>query len=110
MKRIYFILWNALYLLQSDATFPGGIGRVGVPTREQLMIYQQILRHDSMNTAALREYDEKLMANSPPLELRRPGSVPRTVAVPHSLQSPQDRATGKLILNQFRSKLYFYLK
>lgn len=40
------------------------------------------------------EMDETL-AGSPPLELRRPGSVPRTIAVPHSLQSPQDRATGK---------------
>lgn len=59
------------------------------------MIYQQFLRqHDSLNPA-LREYDEKLLGSSPPLELRRPGSVPRTVAVPHSLQSPQDRTTGK---------------
>ncbi|XP_046808400.1 protein split ends isoform X1 [Lucilia cuprina] len=78
----------------SEASFPGGIGRVGVPTREHLMIYQQLLRqHDPLNPAALREYDEKLLGSSPPLELRRPGSVPRTVAVPHSLQSPQDRAT-----------------
>lgn len=71
------------------------MGRVGVPTREHLMIYQQLLRqHDSLNPASLREFDEKLLASSPPLELRRPGSVPRTVAVPHSLQSPQDRSTG----------------
>jgi len=42
------------------------------------------------------DYDDK-MSNSPPLELRRPGSgPPRTIAVPHSLQSPQDRtAAGK---------------
>ncbi|KAM7353691.1 spen family transcriptional repressor split ends isoform 2-T2 [Cochliomyia hominivorax] len=77
----------------SEASFPGGIGRVSVPTREHLMIYQQLLRqHDSLNPA-LRDYDEKLLGSSPPLELRRPGSVPRTVAVPHSLQSPQDRTT-----------------
>lgn len=62
------------------------------------MIYQQMLRsaqQDPLNsTTGLREYEENLMDNSPPLELRRPGSVPRTIAVPHSLQSPQDRATG----------------
>lgn len=61
------------------------------------MIYQQILRqHDALNPPALREYDEQLLGTSPPLELRRPSSVPRTVAVPHSLQSPQDRATGMI--------------
>ncbi|XP_058981547.1 protein split ends isoform X2 [Musca domestica] len=77
----------------NDATFPGGPIRA-VPTREHLMIYQQILRqHDALNPPALREYDEQLLGTSPPLELRRPSSVPRTVAVPHSLQSPQDRAT-----------------
>lgn len=36
------------------------------------------------------EHEEPL-GTSPPLELRRPASGPR---VPHSLQSPQDRATG----------------
>lgn len=38
--------------------------------------------------------DEPL-GTSPPLELRRPTSAPRTtIAIPHSLHSPQDR--GKL--------------
>lgn len=39
------------------------------------------------------EMDEQL-GTSPPLELRRTIAAQR-VAVPHSLQSPQDRATGK---------------
>lgn len=43
----------------------------------------------------ISELDDTSVA-SPPLELRRPASGPRaTTAVPHSLQSPQDRATGK---------------
>lgn len=44
------------------------------------------------------DYDDK-MGSSPPLELRRPGSgPPRTIAVPHSLQSPQDRtAAGRFL-------------
>lgn len=42
----------------------------------------------------LAEIEEQL-GTSPPLELRRPASTSRpTIAVPHSLQSPQDRATG----------------
>lgn len=41
----------------------------------------------------LNELEEPL-GTSPPLELRRPIAAQR-VAVPHSLQSPQDRATGK---------------
>ncbi|KAL9925945.1 spen family transcriptional repressor split ends isoform 3-T6 [Glossina fuscipes fuscipes] len=81
----------------SDANYPGSGAIRGVPTREHYMIYQQMLRsaqQDPLNsTTGLREYEENLMDNSPPLELRRPGSVPRTIAVPHSLQSPQDRAT-----------------
>lgn len=46
----------------------------------------------------ISDADEPL-ATSPPLELRRPASGPlrSTSAVPHSLQSPQDRATGKTI-------------
>lgn len=44
---------------------------------------------------------EEAPVTSPPLELRRPGSVgsaltARPTAVPHSLQSPHDRATGKI--------------
>lgn len=38
---------------------------------------------------------EEPLGTSPPLELRRTVTGQR-VAVPHSLQSPQDRATGKL--------------
>lgn len=41
----------------------------------------------------LNEMEEPL-GTSPPLELRRTVAAQR-VAVPHSLQSPQDRATGK---------------
>lgn len=43
------------------------------------------------------EYDDKLINSGAPIELRRPGSgPPRTISVPHSLQSPQDRtAAGK---------------
>lgn len=37
---------------------------------------------------------EEPLGTSPPLELRRTVTGQR-VAVPHSLQSPQDRATGK---------------
>lgn len=45
---------------------------------------------------------EEAPVTSPPLELRRPGSVGhalsgRSNAVPHSLQSPHDRSSGKLI-------------
>lgn len=75
------------------------------------MIYQQLLRQqEPLNPATLREYDEKLMGSSPPLELRRPGSVPRTIAVPHSLQSPQDRATGMYRSNKTFYILHFMLK
>lgn len=67
------------------------------------MIYQQLLRNAQQQQQpdpALipREYDEQMMGNSPPLELRRTPSgnvVPRTIAIPHNLHSPQDRATGK---------------
>lgn len=49
--------------------------------------------------AELSEMDETLGA-SPPLELRRitpGGGLPQQrTTVPHSLQSPQDRATGKI--------------
>lgn len=47
----------------------------------------------------ISDADEPL-ATSPPLELRRPASGPLrpTSAVPHSLQSPQDRATGRLYI------------
>lgn len=50
---------------------------------------------------------EEAPVTSPPLELRRPGSVGITLAgrgaaVPHSLHSPHDRATGKKLI-------YFYL-
>lgn len=46
---------------------------------------------------------EEAPVTSPPLELRRPGSVGislagRGAAVPHSLHSPHDRATGKKLL------------
>lgn len=56
------------------------------------MLYQ----HHLMRSG---EYDDKMISSSPPLELRRPGSgPPRTIAVPHSLQSPQDRtAAGKFL-------------
>lgn len=41
---------------------------------------------------------EETLGTSPPLELRRPASGPRTtITIPHSLQSPQDRATGRNI-------------
>lgn len=46
---------------------------------------------------------EEAPVTSPPLELRRPGSVGITLtgrgaAVPHSLHSPHDRATGKICI------------
>lgn len=48
------------------------------------------------------EHDDQL-GTSPPLELRRPASTSRpTIAVPHSLQSPQDRATGKPLASPTR--------
>lgn len=56
----------------------------------------------------ISDADEPL-ATSPPLELRRPASGPLrpTSAVPHSLQSPQDRATGKYTLNKDKPKHLF---
>lgn len=47
---------------------------------------------------------EEAPVTSPPLELRRPDSVGlaltgRGTSVPHSLHSPHDRATGKVIVN-----------
>lgn len=48
---------------------------------------------------------EEQLGTSPPLELRRPTSTSRsTIPVPHSLQSPQDRTTGKL--NHQNNKIY----
>lgn len=40
---------------------------------------------------------EEPLGTSPPLELRRVAS--QRIAVPHSLQSPQDRATGNFECN-----------
>ncbi|XP_053961213.1 protein split ends isoform X5 [Anastrepha ludens] len=78
----------------SEASFPVG-GIRGVPARDSFIIYQHILRNqqETINASLRGEFDEKVLGGSPPLELRRPGSVPRTIAVPHGLQSPQDRAT-----------------
>lgn len=47
----------------------------------------------AVEKAEISEMDETIGA-SPPLELRRPPSGPPRTTVPHSLQSPQDRATG----------------
>lgn len=49
-----------------------------------------------MLPSELKEHSEMDDVTSPPLELRRPASGPRTIPVPHNLQSPSDRATGKL--------------
>ncbi|XP_054742082.1 protein split ends isoform X3 [Anastrepha obliqua] len=78
----------------SEASFPVS-GIRGVPARDSFIIYQHILRNqqETINASLRGEFDEKVLGGSPPLELRRPGSVPRTIAVPHALQSPQDRAT-----------------
>lgn len=43
----------------------------------------------------MNEVDESMVA-SPPLELRRPPSGSLITSVPLSLQSPVDRATGKM--------------
>ncbi|EDW45358.1 GM16722, partial [Drosophila sechellia] len=59
----------------------------GVTASRDFMLYQHHLMRGG-------DYDDK-MGSSPPLELRRPGSgPPRTIAVPHSLQSPQDRTAA----------------
>lgn len=58
-----------------------------------------------MNASIRGEFDDKMLGGSPPLELRRPGSVPRTVVVPHGLQSPQDRSTGKFTLHNLSSSI-----
>lgn len=51
---------------------------------------------------------EEPLGTSPPLELRRSTSNQRpTIAVPHSLQSPQDRATGTIPKSHEK---YFCLK
>lgn len=49
---------------------------------------------------------EEQLGTSPPLELRRTVTGQR-VAVPHSLQSPQDRATGKLNCERNISEVRF---
>lgn len=49
-----------------------------------------------MASVELSEVDDPMGA-SPPLELRRPASGPRITAVPLSLQSPGDRATGNFL-------------
>ncbi|XP_059616724.1 protein split ends isoform X2 [Phlebotomus argentipes] len=88
----------------------------GVPRDHHIMMYhhQYIRAQEALNHGAripyhmprspmlpgaadqkseISEMDDTSVA-SPPLELRRPASGPRTTtAVPHSLQSPQDRAT-----------------
>lgn len=48
---------------------------------------------------------EEAPITSPPLELKRPGSVglaltSRSGAVPHALHSPHDRTTGKLLISE----------
>ncbi|XP_037903936.1 protein split ends isoform X2 [Hermetia illucens] len=90
-----------------EATFAGGAIR-GMP-RDPYIMYQQyyrtqpearipyiprspLVQGSAADQKDMSEVDDAMVA-SPPLELRRPGSGPRTIAVPHSLQSPQDRAT-----------------
>lgn len=74
---------NSIYLpyhfhLQNDTAYRGMTA----------MLYQ----HHMIRSG---DYDDKMISSSPPLELRRPGSgPPRTIAVPHSLQSPQDRTAA----------------
>lgn len=55
---------------------------------------------------------EEAPVTSPPLELRRPGSVGlalsgHSAVVPHALQSPHDRATGKKKI--FENEFYYLL-
>ena len=75
------VLKTDFYFSQGESSFAAA-GLRGIPARDHFMnMYPQF-------------YEDKLLGSSPPLELRRSSSVPRTIAVPHSLQSPQDRASG----------------
>lgn len=56
----------------------------------------------------LNEMEEPL-GTSPPLELRRTVATQR-VAVPHSLQSPQDRTTGNFNLCSFIDRLSLFFQ
>lgn len=62
-----------------------------------LFVIRSTLLPSATEQKELNELEEPL-GTSPPLELRRTITGQR-VAVPHSLQSPQDRATGKYIRN-----------
>lgn len=57
-----------------------------------LIIFRSTLLPSGTEQKEMSDLDEQL-GTSPPLELRR---VAGQRAVPHSLQSPQDRATGKI--------------
>lgn len=75
------------------------------------VIYQQYLRQQQLHLTRIdkgadSQEGEEAPVTSPPLELRRPGSVghaltSRGVAVPHSLHSPHDRATGMSNITSF---------
>lgn len=81
-----------MLFLQNDPAFRG--------VAAMLFQHHQLMRSG--------EYDDKLINSGAPIELRRPGSAPRTISVPHSLQSPQDRtAAGKNnILIDLQQMLY----
>uniref|UniRef100_A0A182T4Q2 SPOC domain-containing protein n=1 Tax=Anopheles maculatus TaxID=74869 RepID=A0A182T4Q2_9DIPT len=70
---------------------PDGGFRGGMPRDYVKYMYRSNI---SIPRSPLREVEaDESVAASPPLELRRPSSGPRTTAVPLSLQSPGDRVT-----------------
>lgn len=61
-----------------------------------------IFRSGGLEKVGDGQEGEEAPVTSPPLELRRPGSVGlalagRGAAVPHSLHSPHDRVTGRFL-------------
>ncbi|XP_037024616.1 protein split ends isoform X3 [Bradysia coprophila] len=67
------------------------MGHAGHGSRISSYIRRSPILPGSAEHKDVADIDEPL-GTSPPLELRRPTSAPRaTIAIPHSLQSPQDR-------------------
>lgn len=68
------------------------IERINKKNLEFFLFHRSTLPLSATEQKELNEMEEPL-GTSPPLELRRTVTGQR-IAVPHSLQSPQDRATG----------------
>lgn len=92
MQRVFHIYPGKINVKQRNALLSIEIeqnGLLNVP----FSVFRSTMLPSATEQKELNELEEPL-GTSPPLELRRPITGQR-VAVPHSLQSPQDRATGK---------------